>query len=68
MSQEFYELFLKPCLDCPKKYLEFRSEIDEEWSELRRYHITELSCDPEKYKEERKWIILCMTTLRVLRR
>jgi hypothetical protein len=64
-SKEFYELFLKPCLICPNKYIVYRKEIEEEWTELRRYHLT---LEKEYTAEERKWMTVCLATLRLLGR
>ncbi len=63
MAQEFFELYLKPCLDQPNKFLDYRSEIEEEWLELKRVHILNMLKG-----EEQEWMRRCIAVYRLLKK
>ncbi len=63
MAQEFFELYLKPCLDQPSKFLDYRSEIEEEWRELKRVHILNILKG-----EEQEWMRRCIAVYRLLKK
>ena len=56
--EEFYYLFLEPCVHAPRKYLEYKTEIEEEWKEVKKSIY-----DAQDYK----WIHVCIHALRLVR-
>jgi hypothetical protein len=68
-AQEFFELYLKPCVEHPRKFLEYRSEIEEEWRELKREHVQRLI--NQEYREEAmevEWMRRCIAIYRLLKK
>jgi hypothetical protein len=63
--EDFYYLFLLPCVSTPKKYIDYKFEIEEEWKEVRRKHIEWLNTG-QITKEQEKWLKLCIETFRLL--
>jgi hypothetical protein len=65
---EFYDLYLRPCVSCPRKYIEYREEIEQEWKEVRKRHLELMYSNPQQCKEKESYFRLCLNTLRLIRR
>ena len=66
--EEFYELYLRPCVHSPRKYIDYKDEIEKEWREVRKRHLQLMSTDPEQCHEREGRFRLCVNTLRIIRR
>ena len=64
MSQEFFELFLKPCLESPDKFIKYKREIEEEWLEIKKEQLERLVWT----EEDLVWLRRCIAVYRILKR